>query len=70
MPFTFQKIDKQNERVYNTKKCKDGVVYDIHQAFCLETQTFPNAINYPHFPSPIVKKDEMYETITEYKFYK
>ena len=50
--------------------CKDGAVYDVHHAFCLETQSFPNAVNYPHFPSPIVKKDEIYDTTTEYKFYK
>lgn len=57
-------------KINNTKKCKDGTIYDVHQAFCLETQAFPNAVNYPHFPSPIVKKDEMYETTTEYRFYK
>lgn len=50
--------------------CKEGAVYDTHYALCLETQSFPNAINYPHFPSPIVRKDEMYDTTTEYKFYK
>lgn len=56
--------------IKNNVKCKDGAVYDTHQAFCLETQAFPNAVNYPHFPSPVVKKDEMYDTTTEYKFYK
>ncbi len=56
--------------IKNNRVCKDGAVYDIHHGFCLETQAFPNAINYTHFPSPIVKKDEMYDTTTEYKFYK
>ena len=56
--------------IEKNRVCKDGAVYDTHQALCLETQSFPNAINYPHFPSPIVKKDEMYDTTTEYKFYK
>lgn len=48
--------------------CKDGAVYDIHHAVCLETQTFPNAINFSHFPSPVLKKGEKYDTVTEYKF--
>ena len=54
----------------NSVVSKDGTVYQVHQAFCLETQSFPNAINYPHFPSPVVKKDEIYDTTTEYRFYK
>ncbi len=48
--------------------CKDGADYKVHNAFCLETQYFPNAINYPHFPSPVLKKGEKYDTTTEYLF--
>ncbi len=48
--------------------CKEGAVYDIHQAICLETQSFPNAINLSHFPSPVLKKGDKYDTVTEYKF--
>ena len=49
-------------------QCKNGAAYDIHHAFCLETQAFPNAINISHFPSPILKKGKEYYTCTEYKF--
>ncbi len=47
---------------------KNGAVYAPHHAICLETQSFPNAINLAHFPSPILKKGDKYDTITEYKF--
>lgn len=49
---------------------KDGCAYAKHQGLCLETQTFPNAINYSHFPSAVLKKGEKYDTVTEYKFSK
>lgn len=48
--------------------CKDNVKYRIHQALCLETQGYPNAINYAHFPSPVVRANEKYNTVTVYKF--
>lgn len=47
---------------------KDGCAYSKHQGLCLETQAFPNAMKYSHFPSPILKKGEKYDTTTEYKF--
>ena len=34
-----------------TLKGKGGVVYKKHQAFCLETQHFPDSVNHPNFPS-------------------
>ena len=55
------------------EKCdsyKNGAEYSKHSGICLETQHFPNAINIPHFPSPILKKGEKYDTTTEYKFSK
>jgi len=48
--------------------CKDGAVYGIYQGICLETQDFPDNINFSHFPCSILKKGEKYETITTYKF--
>lgn len=48
--------------------CKGSNLYKIHQAVCLETQFFPNSLAHTHFPSPILKKGEKYDTITEYKF--
>ncbi len=50
--------------------CKNGALYPRHGGFCLETQVFPNAMEYSHFPSPILKKGEKYETVTEYRFRK
>lgn len=47
------------------KGCKD---YTIHSAFCLETQCVPNAMEFSHYPGPMLKKDEVYNTVTEYKF--
>lgn len=47
---------------------KDGAHYGVHQAFCLETQYFPNAMAHSHYPSPILKKGEEYYFTTEYKF--
>lgn len=47
---------------------KDGVTCGKHSAFCLETQNFPDAVNFAQFPSPILKAGEKYEHNTEYKF--
>ena len=42
--------------------------YNIHDAFCLETQVFPNAMAHSHYPGPVLKAGETYIHITEYKF--
>lgn len=47
---------------------KDGVSYEPRTGFCLETQYYPNSINEPGFPSPILKKGDRYETTTIYHF--
>lgn len=47
---------------------KHGKEYSVHQAFCLETQCVPNAMEFSHYPGPILKKNEVYDTVTEYKF--
>jgi len=39
-----------------------------HQALCLETQYFPNAFAYSHFPQPILKAGEQMSQSTEYCF--
>ncbi|MEG0770947.1 MAG: aldose epimerase family protein [Clostridia bacterium] len=46
----------------------NGTVFKKNSAVCFETQHFPNAINTPNFPSPILKKDEVYNHITKYRF--
>lgn len=47
---------------------KDGAKYGKHQAYCLETQCFPNAMEHSHYPSPLLKQGEEYNTVTEYRF--
>ena len=47
---------------------KDGVFYKKRQGICFETQHYPDAINHDNFPSPVVKKGEVYKTTTVYKF--
>lgn len=48
------------------KKCDKE--YSIHDAFCLETQVFPNAMANAHFPTAVLKKGEIYDHVTEYRF--
>lgn len=66
--------DKPAVQLYTTngveegRKCKDGAVYAVHQAFCLETQYFPNSMKYRHYPSPVLKAGEAYNFTTEYAF--
>ncbi len=49
---------------------KSRTAYVKRSGFCLETQNFPNAINCPDFPSPILNEGETYKTTTEYRFIK
>ncbi|MFB0919739.1 MAG: aldose epimerase family protein [Oscillospiraceae bacterium] len=49
-------------------KGKNGNPIDYRSAVCLETQVFPNALACPHFPSPILRKDGHYHTLTIYRF--
>lgn len=54
--------------VSNTRVCKGGVIYGKHHAFCVETQFYPNSLEFSHFPSPILRAGEKYDTTTEYRF--
>lgn len=47
---------------------KNGVVYNKNFAFCLEAQDFPDAINHPNFPSPILRPGQTYTQTTIYRF--
>ena len=49
-------------------KGKGGAVYKQYQAFCLETQHFPNSPNVKGFPSIELKPGEEYRTTTTYQF--
>jgi aldose 1-epimerase len=47
---------------------KKGSLMGRHDALCLETQVWPNATSFPHFPSAILKKGEHYHSETVYRF--
>lgn len=46
---------------------KNQIEYKNHSAICIETQYFPDSINYENFISPILRKDEEYKSTTIYK---
>jgi galactose mutarotase-like enzyme len=39
---------------------KDGAKYQRHQSVCLETQSYPNAVNEPNFPNPWIMPGQSY----------
>jgi len=45
-----------------------GVTYQIHDAFCLEAQHYPDSINHPKFPTTVLKPGQTYHQHTEYTF--
>jgi aldose 1-epimerase len=47
---------------------KGGVTYPRRNAFCLETQHYPDSPNQPKFPSVVLNPGEDYRTITKYRF--
>jgi aldose 1-epimerase len=50
------------------QKGKGGHIYANRDAFCLETQYFPNAINEPNFSTPLTEAGETYTSKTIYTF--
>ncbi|SIQ77405.1 aldose epimerase family protein [Chryseobacterium sp. RU33C] len=50
------------------EKGKENHIYQEREAFCLETQNFPDAINQSHFPSPILAPKNIYKHSTIYRF--
>lgn len=51
-----------------TLKGKDGNKYGKRDAFCLETQHFPDSPNRPEFPSTVLAPGEEFTSTTVYKF--
>jgi aldose 1-epimerase len=49
-------------------KGKKGVMYGKHQAFCLETQHFPDSVNHPNFPTTVLRPGETYTQTTIHRF--
>lgn len=46
----------------------EGITYDKHWGFCLESQNWPDAIHHANFPSPILRPGEKYTHLIEYHF--
>lgn len=53
-----------------TRKGKKDNLIARRGGYCFETQGYPNAVNQPNFPSPILKKGEVYRTVTEFRLEK
>lgn len=47
---------------------KEGIAYQKHAAFCLETQHFPDSPHHAHFPSTLLNPGDLYQTNTIYRF--
>jgi aldose 1-epimerase len=47
---------------------KGGVQYGPFPSFCLETQHFAGAMEYPHFPSVVLRAGEVFSSETSYRF--
>lgn len=47
---------------------KCGRAYTPRDGLCLETQTYPDAIHHPNFPTSVLKAGEKYDTTTIYAF--
>ena len=50
-------------------KGRGGKVYNKHEAFCLETQFYPDSPNKPRFPSCVLKAGEIFKSRTVYQFF-
>ncbi|HMC65282.1 MAG TPA: aldose epimerase family protein, partial [Gemmataceae bacterium] len=46
-----------------------GGGYKQHEAFCLETQHYPDSPNKPEFPSTVLRPGQTYRTTTEHRFF-
>ena len=51
------------------EKGKDGAVYEDRDAFCFETQMYPDAVNKPQFASPVISANTTHISKTGYHFY-
>jgi aldose 1-epimerase len=47
----------------------DGAHYGGHAGLCLEPQVFPDSPNRRHFPACVLKPDEEYRHISEFRFF-
>jgi aldose 1-epimerase len=47
---------------------KSGVAYVQRSGLCLETQAFPDAPNHANFPSAELKPEDVYSSVTIWRF--
>jgi aldose 1-epimerase len=47
---------------------KGGIIFQLHTAFCLETQHYPDSVNHPAFPSTLLRPGQTYRSSTTYRF--
>lgn len=53
-----------------TSKGKGGAAYGKHAGLCLESQSFPNAVNMTtKFPSPVITPQDTYKHDVVWRFY-
>ena len=52
----------------NNLRGRNGHIYNARDAFCLETQHYPDSPNHPSFPSTELKPGQTYKTTTVYRF--
>jgi aldose 1-epimerase len=53
---------------FNAIKGKENANYNALSGICFETQNFPDAPNHEHFPNAVLKKGEVYQHKTIFKF--
>jgi aldose 1-epimerase len=53
---------------FDTIKGKQNADYHVLSGICFETQNFPDAPNHEHFPNAVLRKEEVYQHKTIYKF--
>ena len=51
------------------RRGKEGAAYGPGHAVCLETQHFPDAVNHPEFPSPVLRPGQVFQSRTAYRFF-
>lgn len=47
---------------------KNGAVYGKRAGYCFETQYYPDALNHPEFPQPVLPEGKEYRAETVYRF--
>jgi aldose 1-epimerase len=52
----------------NNLRGRNGHIYNARDAFCLETQHYPDSPNQPNFPSTILRPGQVYHSTTVWKF--